>query len=557
MSNAPCKSPDEVQSGYCSTVDGLLIADVETKRVVWADSAICQTLGHSTEELLSLSVMDIHPREELPAVLENFQAQAEGRIQINEAAPLLRKDGSVVYADITSKAITYRGRPCLIKFFRDITGRKRPEAALRGSEERAAARGWFVRLWKPSIMFRVLYQAAILLCISVVSFLIGHMQASHAPPTTPAPPSLHGGTVALKPGPWGKLEWVPMSIAPPNELLPVRVIEGETVHWFFGGMSRDALAKFLDSLDLPGGDRERLLSPLMLQVLPEGIDLAPPRDIVVSLPPKARREIYARLALFPEENGQVIFFRTSSVDERLQKAAVSNETIALFKKLSCPYGEYTVLSGLPSLLAAIPSYEEKARLLRAVYQSDTLLLRLYVTSDSDIDALAAYWGKAFWSTDIKSLLDSLAHVPGGTWVDIVEVLPPLPAAMIYTFPKLDNPANGPAVLRNCHWTACNFFRDPPDPNFSNLDYVGERLKKDYFPVASDPRYGDLVFFALPKGKMIHSAVFLADDVVYTKNGKGLLSPWMLSTIPELLKQYSFSVPPDQKLSVMYYRSKSY
>ena len=127
---------DELQAIYDGMVDGLLIADVETKRFVRANPAICRMLGYSEEELLSLSVMDIHPVEELPAVLDKFQAQAAGRIRINEDAPVLRKDGTVVYTDISGKAITYRERPCLIKFFRDITERKRAEAALRESNER-------------------------------------------------------------------------------------------------------------------------------------------------------------------------------------------------------------------------------------------------------------------------------------------------------------------------------------------------------------------------------------------------------------------------------------
>ena len=130
------QSHDELQAIYDGMVDGLLIADVETKRFVRANPAICQMLGYSEEELLSLSVMDIHPAEELPAVLEKFQAQAAGRIRINEDAPVLRKDGTVVYADITGETIIYHGRPCLIKFFRDITERKRAEAALRESNER-------------------------------------------------------------------------------------------------------------------------------------------------------------------------------------------------------------------------------------------------------------------------------------------------------------------------------------------------------------------------------------------------------------------------------------
>ena len=42
-------------------VDGLLIADIETKRFAKANRAICQMLGYSPEEVLSMSVQDIHP----------------------------------------------------------------------------------------------------------------------------------------------------------------------------------------------------------------------------------------------------------------------------------------------------------------------------------------------------------------------------------------------------------------------------------------------------------------------------------------------------------------
>ena len=70
---------DELQAIDDGVVDGLLIADVKTKRFVQANPAIRQMLGYSEQELLSLSVMDIHPTEELPALLAQIQAQAEAR----------------------------------------------------------------------------------------------------------------------------------------------------------------------------------------------------------------------------------------------------------------------------------------------------------------------------------------------------------------------------------------------------------------------------------------------------------------------------------------------
>ena len=76
------------------------------------------------------------------------------------------------------------------------------------------------------------------------------------------------------------------------------------------------------------------------------------------------------------------------------------------------------------------------------------------------------------------------------------------------------------------------------------------------PAAGDPRYGDIAFFSKPGGGVVHSAVYLADDIYYTKNGSTFTYPWMLETLTDLLKQYSFQVEPGEKLVVNYFRHKS-
>jgi PAS domain S-box-containing protein len=124
------KAEEQLRAIYDSLVDGLLIANVATKRLVRANPSILRMLGYSEEELLSLSVMDIHPAEDLPSVLEKFRAQAERRRTVAENCPVLCKDGSVFYADITASHITYDGEPSLIGFFRDITERKQAQEAL-------------------------------------------------------------------------------------------------------------------------------------------------------------------------------------------------------------------------------------------------------------------------------------------------------------------------------------------------------------------------------------------------------------------------------------------
>ncbi len=125
------QSHEELQAIYDGMVDGLLIADVETKQFVRANQAMSQMLGYTEEELLSLTVRDIHPPKDIANVLAIFQAQVEGKIQVAENLPVLRRDGSVFYADITTNHLDYQERLCNIGFFRDITERKKAAEVLR------------------------------------------------------------------------------------------------------------------------------------------------------------------------------------------------------------------------------------------------------------------------------------------------------------------------------------------------------------------------------------------------------------------------------------------
>lgn len=133
------QSNEQLQTIYEGMVEGLLITDIESKRLVRVNSSLCRMLGYSERELLGLSLKDIHPADEARTDLERFQAAAEGRSSIAEGRPVLRKDGSVFYADITGHRILYKGRPSLLALFRDITERRKARLALE-REHRTLAR---------------------------------------------------------------------------------------------------------------------------------------------------------------------------------------------------------------------------------------------------------------------------------------------------------------------------------------------------------------------------------------------------------------------------------
>jgi PAS domain S-box-containing protein len=120
--------------------EGILVADIKTKRFKYANPAVCKMLGYAEEELKQLSVPDIHPREKLQHVISEFEAQARGEKSLAAAIPCLRKDGTVIYADINTANLLIDETQCNVGFFTDITERKRTEKDLEEARDQLEIR---------------------------------------------------------------------------------------------------------------------------------------------------------------------------------------------------------------------------------------------------------------------------------------------------------------------------------------------------------------------------------------------------------------------------------
>ncbi|TBR15070.1 PAS domain S-box protein [bacterium] len=120
----------DIRSLIDNLSDGILLADVETKKLLFGNRAILEMLGYTSEEIRGLSVRDIHPKESLPMVLGVFKRQVDKRERIIFDIPVKRKNNEIFYADISSLPITLSGKEYLAGVFRDISRRKKLEIEL-------------------------------------------------------------------------------------------------------------------------------------------------------------------------------------------------------------------------------------------------------------------------------------------------------------------------------------------------------------------------------------------------------------------------------------------
>lgn len=68
-----------------------------------------------------------------------------------------------------------------------------------------------------------------------------------------------------KPGPWGNLEYVRITIEPLDEFVPADDRIFEKTRWVFGGHTREQVAALFNACDLTPGQRAELLNPAALR----------------------------------------------------------------------------------------------------------------------------------------------------------------------------------------------------------------------------------------------------------------------------------------------------
>ena len=209
------------------------------------------------------------------------------------------------------------------------------------------------------------------------------------------------------------------------------------------------------------------------------------------------------------------------------------EIISEIERLAYPLGEALAFSDVPHLIGLSQSDAEDRLIMKTMTRTRTILVRLRIGADTDLGQLRDYWSMNSVRTDSVSILEGLVLSGGQEEIDITHLLPPLPRRLLYTFPTVSMGMSG--TFPDSLWTAANFQNYQPISSPMGSAAFLRTMEKHYDSVEGERQFGDVLLVRRADGKGgIRSAVYIADDIVYTKNGRQLSRPWVLTELDRVM-----------------------
>ena len=342
------------------------------------------------------------------------------------------------------------------------------------------------------------------------------------------------------PGPWGELEYSRVVMEPPAEFAGAYTVSApEMPQWVFSGQTRDQVSLFLQSAKLTSNQWDEIQTRAEWSTGSNGTTVRPSRDWVLGLKPESRSLIYDVLADSEENPAQyfALCYQSELMDEWLGHAGLQPATLQLIKRLLYVKESTLFLGDVNLVMSLVPDPAERLRLAKALYRQSALLVILRIRPTSNIDALVSYWSRGGRTKDVKPLLESLPKLANGFLIDINHLLPKFARAYLNTYPQPNVDAH-----HDCHWAALNFFNLDPLEKYANRQDAAAAYMSDYYTIAGNPLLGDILVLITPQGTALHSCVYVADNLVFTKNGLTSCAPWVLMELTDVLAFYAQHQP---------------
>ncbi len=152
------KSEAKFRAIFDSASDGMFIVDLKTRRLLMCNAMCVKMLGYTQEEFSNLNISDIHPKEELPFIIDQIEKFSRGEEGIRNDIKFKRKNGSIFESDLGPALLTFTEEKYLLIIFKDISERKQAESQIKAALEAlevSEARSQALLRTIPDMLFRV------------------------------------------------------------------------------------------------------------------------------------------------------------------------------------------------------------------------------------------------------------------------------------------------------------------------------------------------------------------------------------------------------------------
>jgi hypothetical protein len=361
-------------------------------------------------------------------------------------------------------------------------------------------------------------------------------------PTSPTGDTSQKSVFEATPGPWGRLQCAYVYLEAPKSLIEGFPLPSPTPRWTFPIAMLPQLPALFARAGLSQALIDSILQPQKIVKDDNLVHVLPPLQELENLSPESRAIIYTELANYPENEYHVdpVLIIGTSVDEWYRGSKLRPELIQKIKQLSYMRGETIAFSDIPALLNYAQSDSEARTIFKACTRTRNLMVRLMLDKTSHADEIIKYWsfGVGIRRKDLEPLIQSIIELDGVDDLGISHLLPALARKLLYTYPGLDMAKHG--VMPDCHWTSLNFFNYEPHEYLLDARLATSQVLENFIPVEPPYQYADVLFFLYnTTGDAFHSCVHLADNIVFTKNGRNILSPWVIMRLEDVKKVYLY------------------
>ena len=368
------------------------------------------------------------------------------------------------------------------------------------------------------------------------SFTYSTIPSTNAP--SPAPPALPPGLHRCGPGPWGEIEFHYIYLEASEQLVKHFTLPNTQPRWSFPGATPGQLAALFDAARIPPDWIEMWLSPQHMVTQPGALHVLLPLQHLEALMPEQRAFLYAELAKHSvnEFHRDPVFITSGDVADFFRHTDVAADHARWFERMCYRRGNVLCFSDIPALIGRARSASEARRLFKLCSRTRAIIGRLRVTANTDCAALVEYWSTPERRKDVLPLLQSLVELREAGTLDLIHLLPPMARKLVNSYPPLELGMHG--RMPDCHWSSLNFFNYEAQDCFLDTRLAASHLLESYETVEQPYRYGDKLFFIDgPNGGSYHSCVYIADDIVFAKNGDNAANPWILTRLEDQKQVY--------------------